>query len=100
MENKYSLKSIFIKNKKKISITFLLVILELISNLLLPLFIGYAINDLLTKKYDGLIILGILTGLSIVIGSLRRFYDSRVYSKVYKSISTQLVEDEQKKSKT
>lgn len=97
MEIKYSLKSIFIKNKGKISITFLLVILELISNLLLPLFIGYAINDLLTKKYDGLIILGILMVFSIVIGSLRRFYDSRAYSKVYKSIATQLVEDEQKK---
>lgn len=100
MDNKkYSLINIFKNNKITISLTLLLVLLELASGLLFPLFIGYAINDLIAGTYTGLINLSFLTIASLVFGMLRRFYDSRVYGKIYINLATSLVESEQKKDK-
>lgn len=95
--NKFSLKAIFNQNKLRISLTFLLVILELISNLLFPLFMGFAINGLLGKSYDELIVLAILVIVSVLLGSLRRFYDSRVYGKVFIHTAQSLVDSERNK---
>lgn len=97
MESKYTLKSIFLANKGKIGITMSLVIIELVSNLLYPLFIGYAINDLLKSTYTGIIMLGGLSILTVLIGSIRRAYDSRAYSEIYTSVATSLVDEENKK---
>ena len=97
MELNFSLKGILNKNRGKILITVSLVILELISNLLIPLFIGFAINDLLKQTYDGLMILSILIIISVIIGTLRRFYDSRIYGGIFKRTSKALVLSEWKK---
>lgn len=78
----------------KIAFTFILVILESLGNLLFPLFIGFAINDLLTSKYNGLLYLGILGAVSLVLGAARRFYDTRIYSAIYTKIAPEMVEKE------
>jgi len=73
----------------------LLVILELVTGLLFPLFMGIAINDLIDGHYHGIVMLIILTIASLTIGILRRFYDSRVYGKIYRKMASDLVQEEQ-----
>ncbi len=53
--DKISLSVILKRFRLKISITFLLVVVESIINLLFPLFMGFAMNDLLNSEYSGLI---------------------------------------------
>ncbi len=81
--------------KGKVSLTLLLVLAEAILGLLFPLFIGYAINDLLVEKFTGIYLLGGLGILSLIVGSGRRFYDTRIYSQIYIRISEEMVAKEQ-----
>ncbi|MEM8661940.1 MAG: ABC transporter six-transmembrane domain-containing protein [Pseudomonadota bacterium] len=78
----------------RISLTMLLVAIESGLGVLYPLAIGIAIDDLLKDSYRGLIQLGILGLASTVIGSLRRFYDTRIYARIYQGVATELVERE------
>ena len=72
-----------------------LVLVESIIELLLPLFIGLAINDLLQDEYGGLIALAGLGVAALVVGSLRRFVDTRAYAGMYEVIAAEMVEREQ-----
>lgn len=81
----------------KISFTLLLVILDAAINLLFPLFMGFAINDLLESKFDGLIALAVLGFASLIIGSGRRIYDTRAYAGIYRTVVGALVAKEQQK---
>ena len=92
-----SLLNIFKRFKLKINFTLTLSFLESIIFLLFPLFIGFAINDLLKSEYTWLIYLGLLGIASLVVGAGRRFFDTRAYAYVYEEISTELVEKERKK---
>ncbi len=93
-----TIKNIFVRFKWRISLTLILVVLESLLEILYPLLIGIAINGLLDEKYDGVIYLASLGVLSLIIGSARRFYDTRIYSKVYRKIAAEMVEREQEKS--
>lgn len=95
--SKVTLKALILRFKWRISLTFLLVILEALLGILYPLLIGLAINDLLEGRYDGIVHLGILGGGSLIIGSLRRFYDTRVYSRIYSQITPEMIERERQK---
>ncbi|PIE47168.1 MAG: hypothetical protein CSA42_05000 [Gammaproteobacteria bacterium] len=81
--------SIFKRYQWRIILTLILVLAETLAMALLPLVIGFAIDGLLKGVYTGLWQLGFL-GLGVVVsGSLRRFYDIRVYSSIYVDLSTQ-----------
>ncbi len=87
--------SIFKRYQWRIILTLILVLAETLAMVLLPLVIGFAIDGLLKGVYTGLWQLGFL-GLGVVIsGSLRRFYDTRVYSSIYVDLSTETVEHHQ-----
>lgn len=90
-----TLSSIFKQFKWSIGLTITLVILESALFLLFPLFIGFAINGLLEKSYEGVIQLGILGASGLVIGAIRRLYDTRTYAKVYEKITVDTVEKDQ-----
>ncbi|MEM7347787.1 MAG: ABC transporter six-transmembrane domain-containing protein, partial [Chloroflexota bacterium] len=77
--------------------TLTLVIVEALLSLLFPLFIGFAINGLLNQLYGGLINLAALGLLMLMIGSLRRGYDTRSYAHIYQIISNEMVKREQSK---
>lgn len=81
-----ALRKILSRFRIRMSITFLLVLLEGTLAILFPLVIGYAINDALKGVYDGAMLLGGLGVLSLVIGSSRRLIDSRFYSRVFKEL--------------
>ena len=95
--SKVTIKNIFKRFKLKISFTMLLSLLESVIFILLPLFIGYAINDILQDKYSWLIHLALLGVGSLIIGGGRRFFDTRIYADIYEEISTELVERDRKK---
>lgn len=71
--------------------TLALILLEAFLGILFPLFIGKAISGMLEKELTGLWQLGALGFTLIVIGGIRRLYDSRFYAKVYTQISTKTV---------
>lgn len=85
------LSTIFHRFKGKISVTFFLVILEAFSILFFPLFIGWAINDLLEKKLEGIYYLAGLGAFSLLVGGIRRFYDSRAYAKIFEVLGAESV---------
>ncbi len=90
-----SLGSLFLRFRWRISLTLTLVVVESLLEVLYPLLIGFAINDLLAGRYDGLIHLGMLGLASVLIGSARRYYDTRIYSGIYRQVAVELVEREQ-----
>lgn len=79
----------------RVALTTTLVITEAIIELLLPLFIGLAINGLLDGDRSGLWWLAALGGAELVIGSARRFFDTRAYTGIYETLAGELVEREQ-----
>ena len=99
MQEGYTLKAIFSRFKWQISLTLLLVFIEAILGIFYPLVIGIAINDLLKEHYDGLYWLIALGASNLVIGTIRRFYDTRAYGKIYRKTVTSMVEIEHKKSR-
>ena len=92
--NKISIGKLIFRFKYKLSLTIFLISLESVIKILFPLFVGLAINDLLEGEYNGVIHLGFLGVTSIVIGSIRRFYDTRVYSGIYSEIAPEMIERE------
>ncbi len=91
----FSLWQLFRRFKWRISFTFSLVFIESLLDILYPLFIGWAINDLLAGTKQGLyLLLGLGLG-SVIIGSARRFYDTRIYSGIYQRIAPEMVRREQ-----
>lgn len=66
----------------RISVTWFIIVLENALLALIPLFVGKAIDGLLSSSHDATISLAaILAGL-IIIAVVRRFYDTRVYSSI------------------
>lgn len=86
--------SIFKRYRWRIIATLTLVFAEAGAMLFLPLAIGGAIDGLLANSYQGLWWL-VAVGLGVTIsGSLRRVYDTRVYSGIYVDISTETAESD------
>lgn len=63
-----------------------MVILESIGWILFPFVIGIAINDYLEGSYRGLTLFGLLGIATLVLMTVRRLYDTRLYSKIYEQI--------------
>ncbi|NOH97391.1 ABC transporter permease [Vibrio sp. 99-70-13A1] len=78
----FTIRSILKHNKSKVAITWFLVALENLFMVLLPLFIGFAIDDLVKGEFSDLYWLsGLLVSL-IVVSVIRRFYDTRIYGRI------------------
>lgn len=92
---KVSLPNLLVRFKWKVSLTFLLVIIESALDVFYPLFIGWAIDGAFKGDYTNLVYLGVLGFVSLSIGGLRRFYDTRVYAGIYAQIAPEMVQKEQ-----
>ncbi len=93
-----TLLAIFKRYKLRISLTLLFVLMEAAAMLFLPLLIGMAIDGLINGDNSGLWKLGALGFGVLVSGSLRRFYDTRVYSSIYTDLSTETIEGQKSAS--
>ena len=90
-----TLKTLVIRFKWPILLTNLLVFLESILGVLIPLFIGLAINDLLDQSFRGVIYLIVVGMSSVAVASIRRFHDTRAYSRMFQILAPEMVEREQ-----
>ncbi|MEM9327918.1 MAG: ABC transporter six-transmembrane domain-containing protein, partial [Bacteroidota bacterium] len=71
-------------------ITLVMVLLEAGLFVLFPLLIGRAIDETIAGSYSGAIALGLLGLVTLLVGAFRRFYDSRVYAKLYRRLGGDL----------
>ena len=75
----------------KLAITYTLFALEMTGALLRPLFLGWAINDLMSGSYKGLIYLSVVHIAWLLIGTFRQMYDTRTYSAIYTTMVTRFL---------
>lgn len=87
-----TLKSIFKQYKFRISFTLFLVVTENVLYLLFPLVLGYAINGLIEGSLFWLIGLTILGLGDVFVSAIRRFYDTRLYGKIFADLTPHMVE--------
>ena len=83
-----------LRYKGRILVTVGVVTLESALELLYPLVIGLAFNDLVEGSFGGILRLAGLGLLSVAVGTGRRFYDARIYSGIYSRIASELAESE------
>ncbi len=66
----------------KVGVTWLMVLTENVMLILLPLFIGHAIDGVLNQHFQSLFMLAFLFIALVIIGVGRRFFDTRVYGAI------------------
>lgn len=93
-----SMRQLLKRFKGRITVTFSLAFLESVLDVFYPLLIGIAVNDLLEQNHQGLFYLAGLGLFSLLIGSARRFYDTRAYSDIYCHIAPETVQRERHKN--
>lgn len=89
--------SIFRRFWPQISGTFALLTVENVLGVFEPLLLGIAINRLVEQDFTGLMWLAVLELAFILIGIGRRMYDTRVYTRIYAKVGSDVVAREQAK---
>ena len=89
-----SLRRLFARFRWRITITWLLVVLEAILVVLFPLTVGIAVDRMLQDRYDGLSMLAALGLMAVMVGAIRRYYDTRIYARIYTAAVGQMVQRE------
>ena len=95
MTRNMSLKAIISNNKAAIFGNILLTGIEITLMALVPLFIGYSIDGLLTKTYSEFGYLIVVLISLIAISMIRRFYDTRAYGKIRVKVQSQVAQSHQ-----
>lgn len=85
------LKHIMNQHRYRLILTYILFSVEMLGNLLRPLFLGIAVNDLIKGSYQGLILLCTVHFSWLVIGTIRHRMDTRTYSAIYTSLVTKFL---------
>lgn len=85
------LKSLFLKHKYQLIITYVLFTLETAGGLLRFYFFGEAVNGIIKGSYNGLIMLAVVHLVYLSVGTVRHIYDTRTYSAIYTSLVTRLL---------
>ncbi|MEL7207064.1 MAG: ABC transporter six-transmembrane domain-containing protein [Actinomycetota bacterium] len=80
----------------RVGATLGLVLAEALIDLLFPLAIGVAINGLLDESVAGLVVLGALGVLALVVGSARRFFDTRAYAGIYETVAAETTDQQRR----
>lgn len=75
----FTLPAILRRHKKKVAITWLMIVAENALMVLLPLFIGFAIDSLINGSFVYLYNLSATFALLVIISVARRVYDTRTY---------------------
>ncbi len=95
-EEPLSLSSLLRRYRGRIGLTWFMVATDALLLLLFPLAIGRAVDGYIEQSWAGLwLLIGLSLGL-LVVGAARRFYDTRVYARIYTEIAPDLVERERR----
>lgn len=93
-------KELLTEYRWKLAFVLFLILLEAGLSVLFPLFIGYAVDDAINQQFQGAMLLGGLGLATLIIGAGKRFFDSRVYAKVYQDLGLKIgVQSEEPVSK-
>lgn len=76
---------------RRISLTWLLTLCETALMVLIPLFIGFAIDGLLNQDFNALYRLGLVFAGLIAVSVVRRIYDTRVYGTIRVELGKELI---------
>lgn len=87
-----SLRSILTRFRARIAVTFGLLTIENIIEVLTPLLVGLSIDGLLNGSQTELWWLAAVLVLGTVIGTGRRFYDTRVYTDIHVQLTSETME--------
>ncbi|WP_133408476.1 ABC transporter six-transmembrane domain-containing protein [Parashewanella tropica] len=82
-----TLGSIIRLNPAKVMFTWFLVLIENVFLILIPLFIGHAIDGMLKQDMQPLILFGLILFVLVIASVLRRVYDTRVYGSIRVKLS-------------
>ncbi len=89
--NTNPLRHLFVANRAKLLLTYLLFNVENVLRLSQPLVLGLAINNLLHDSSFGLLLFVGQHLTHLLISSLRQMYDTRVFTNIYTDLATKLV---------
>lgn len=82
------LRTLMLRHRWQLIITYVLFGLEMLGLLVRPLFFGLAVDDLIKGSYDGLIYLSLSHLGYLLVGTIRHKYDTRTYTSIYTSLVT------------
>lgn len=85
------IKKLLKEYKYQFAFTLFLVLSEAGIEILFPLFIGYAIDGAIHQTYWGAIQLGLLGLVSLIVGLVRRVFDTRFYAKIYRRLGSSII---------
>ncbi len=85
------LRTLMMKHKYQLIITYFLFSLEMLGGLLRFYFFGEAINDIIKESYNGLLVLAVVHLSYLLIGTIRHMYDTRTYTAIYTSLVTKFL---------
>lgn len=85
------IKPIIKKYRWRLALTLVLVLTETVLGVFFPLFIGKSIEGVMQNNYTQLVMLAVLGLMIIVIGGGRRWFDTRLYAKIYTQLSLNTV---------
>ncbi len=95
--NNFSLRTLCLRFKWRISATVGMIGIGAGLELLFPLAIGFAIDGLIDGNSFAVWPLAALGLGALVVGTLQRFYDTRIYAGIYRTITPEMVAAEQSK---
>ncbi len=70
---------------------------ESVSLVAFPVVIGWAVDDLLNDSGAGVLKLGGLCLVLLFVGAARRFYDTRAYAHIYRTVADEVVAEERRR---
>lgn len=90
-----SIGNIIANNKLSVAINVLLTTLEITLMSLVPLFIGFAIDGLLARQTDALLVLIAILIALVTMSVIRRFYDTRAYGDIRVNVQADIASTSQ-----
>ena len=77
------LRTIVLRHRCQLVLTYFLFTLAMLGSLMRPFFLGWAVNDMIKGSYQGLLLLsGVHVGW-LIIGTFRHRLDTRTYTAIY-----------------
>jgi ABC-type multidrug transport system fused ATPase/permease subunit len=91
------LRRLFVTYYRSILFTYFLTLLETLLRLISPWAIGVAIDGLLKKNYQGLVLLACIRIAYVITVVSRQVYDTRVFANIYSNLATIVVLEQNQK---
>lgn len=93
-----TLKQLGYRHRKKLALTFLLVIAENLTYLLYPLLAGFAINAIMSGQALHAVLYAVMVFVMWVIGAARRSVDTRTFARIYAELAVPVIVAQRKEN--